>query len=145
MQIDEPRNPPPSEPDDQAAGATPYDLIGGGTKVFALVERFYDRMDETPEYYAIRKLHPQSLGGWREKLKLFLAGWLGGPNLCIERFGHPKLRARHMPFAIGVNERDLWLACMFSAMDGIAVAEPLKTKLMESFFGTAGWMRNQEE
>ena len=126
MQIDEPRNALPSEPDDPAAGATPYDLVGGEAKVFALIDRFYDLMDETPEYYAIRKLHPQSLVGSREKLKLFLSGWLGGPNLYIERFGHPKLRARHMPFAIGVNERDLWLACMFSAMDGIAVAEHSK-------------------
>ncbi len=135
MQIDEPGG----------QAATPYDLIGGEAKVFALVDRFYDLMDETPEYYAIRKLHPDSLDGSREKLKLYLSGWLGGPNLYIEQFGHPRLRARHLPFAIGINERDLWLACMFSAMEDIEVAEPLKTRLMESFFGTADWMRNQDE
>jgi hemoglobin len=127
------------------SAATPYDLIGGEAKVFALVDRFYDLMDETPEYYAIRKLHPAALDGSREKLKMYLSGWLGGPNLYIEQFGHPRLRARHLPFAIGINERDLWLACMFSAMEDIAVAEPLKTKLLESFFGTADWMRNREE
>ena len=131
-----------SAPEQQASA---YALLGGEAKVFALVDHFYDLMDQTPEYYAIRKLHPASLDGSREKLKMYLSGWLGGPNLYIERFGHPKLRARHLPFAIGINERDWWLACMFSAMEEIGVEEPLKTRLKESFYGTADWMRNQEE
>ena len=135
---------PPEEsaPEQQVSA---YALLGGESKVFALVDHFYNLMDVTPEYYAIRKLHPASLDGSREKLKLYLSGWLGGPNLYIERFGHPKLRARHLPFAIGINERDLWLACMFSAMEEIGVEEPLKARLMESFYGTADWMRNKEE
>ena len=134
MQIDEP----------QQAEITPYEMLGGEAVVFALVDCFYDLMDEAPEYYGIRKLHPPSLEGSREKLKMYLSGWLGGPNLYIEQFGHPRLRARHLPFAIGVDERDQWLACMFSAMEQIGVAEPLKTKLQESFFGTADWMRNKD-
>ena len=134
MQIDEP----------QQAGTTPYDMLGGEAGVFALVDCFYDLMDEAPEYFSIRKLHPPALDGSREKLKMYLSGWLGGPNLYIEQFGHPRLRARHLPFAIGVDERDQWLACMFSAMEQIGVAEPLKTKLQESFFGTADWMRNKD-
>ena len=135
---------PPEEsaPEQQASA---YALLGGEAKVFALVDHFYDLMDVTPEYYAIRKLHPASLDGSREKLKMYLSGWLGGPNLYIEQYGHPRLRARHLPFAIGINERDLWLACMFSAMEETGVEEPLKTRLMESFFGTADWMRNKEE
>lgn len=138
MQIDEPQGSETTEV------ATPYELMGGEAGVLALVDRFYDLMDETPEYYGIRKLHPAALDGSRGKLKLFLSGWLGGPNLYIERFGHPKLRARHMPFAIGVAERDHWLACMYSAMEDTGVPEPLKTKLQESFFGTADWMRNTD-
>ena len=131
-----------SAPEQQASA---YELMGGESKVFALVDHFYDLMDEAPEYYAIRKLHPASIGGSREKLKMYLSGWLGGPNRYIEQFGHPRLRARHLPFAIGINERDLWLACMFSAMEETGLEEPLKTRLMESFYGTADWMRNKEE
>ena len=127
-----------------AATATAYELLGGEAQVFALVDRFYDLMDEAPEYYGIGKLHPASLDGSREKLKMYLSGWLGGPNLYIERYGHPRLRARHLPFAIGLDERNQWLACMYSAMEEIGMQEPLKTRLQEAFFGTADWMRNQE-
>ena len=134
MEIDEP----------QQSEITPYEMLGGETAVFAMVDCFYDLMDEAPEYYGIRKLHPASLDGSREKLKMYLSGWLGGPNLDIEQFGHPRLRARHLPFAIGVDERDQWLACMFSAMEQVGVAEPLKTRLQESFFSTADWMRNKD-
>ena len=135
MEIEEPRQ----------AGATPYDMLGGEMAVFALVDAFYDLMDETPEYYGVRKLHPASLDGSREKLKMYLSGWLGGPNLYIEKFGHPRLRARHLPFAIGVAERDQWLACMFSAMERVGVEEALKARLEEAFFGTADWMRNKDD
>jgi hemoglobin len=131
--------------DAETAGAgTVYELIGGAGQVVALVDRFYDLMDATPEYYGIRKLHPAALDGSRAKLKMYLSGWLGGPNLYIERYGHPRLRARHLPFPIGQAERDLWLACMFSAMEEVGVSEPLKTRLQEAFFGAADWMRNQE-
>lgn len=130
--------------DEGVAETTAYELLGGEAQVFALVDRFYDLMDEAPEYYGIRKLHPATLDGSRAKLKMYLSGWLGGPNLYIERFGHPRLRARHLPFAIGQSERDQWLACMFSAMEAVGVAEPLKARLHEAFFGAADWMRNQE-
>jgi hemoglobin len=129
----------------QQTGATPYDMLGGATAVFALVDAFYDLMDETPEYFGVRKLHPASLDGSREKLKMYLSGWLGGPNLYIEKFGHPRLRARHLPFPIGVAERDQWLACMYSAMEQVGVPDPLKTRLQEAFFGTADWMRNKDD
>jgi hemoglobin len=77
-----------------------------------LVDRFYDLMDLEPAYTGIRALHPSTLDGSRDKLFWFLCGWLGGPNHYIERFGHPRLRARHLPYAIGLAERDQWLACM---------------------------------
>ena len=124
---------------------TPYDILGGDAAVRRLVDRFYDLMDETPEYFVIRKLHPQDLSGSREKLYMFLSGWLGGPPLYAEKHGHPMLRARHLPFAIGIAERDAWLACMLQAMEDSGVAEPLRAALLKAFFGTADWMRNVNE
>lgn len=125
------------------AQATPYDWIGGDAKVRALVDRFYDLMDLEPAYAELRAVHPSTLDGSRDKLYWFLSGWLGGPNHYIERFGHPRLRARHLPFKIGIRERDQWMACMLQAMQEQAVDPALAERLAESFMGTADWMRNQ--
>lgn len=123
---------------------TPYALLGGDAGVRRLVDHFYDLMDAVPEYHGIRKLHPQDLAGSREKLYLFLSGWLGGPPLYVEKYGHPMLRARHLPFAIGIAERDAWIACMLQAMQDTGTAEPLCQSLVKTMFGTADWMRNRE-
>ena len=131
MHIDEPQQP------------SAFDLLGGDAKVRELVDRFYDLMDLEPEFAGIRALHPTSLDGSRDKLYWFLSGWLGGPNLYIERFGHPRLRARHLPYAIGSSERDQWLRCMGWAMQDAGVPEPLRERLMLSFHQTADWMRNK--
>jgi hemoglobin len=120
----------------------PYDLIGGEAVVRRLVDRFYDLMDEMPEYYPVRKLHPEDMSGSREKLFMFLSGWLGGPPLYAEKHGHPMLRARHLPFAIGVAERDAWLACMKQAMEDSGLEPRLREWLLQSLAGTADWMRN---
>jgi len=93
-----------------------YELIGGETGLRALVERFYDVMDSAPEAAQIRALHPKILKQSREKLFMFLSGWSGGPSLYIEKYGHPRLRQRHMPFPIGKAERDQWLWCMDKAL-----------------------------
>lgn len=122
---------------------TPYDLIGGGGKVRDLVERFYDLMDLDLAYALLRRVHGASLEGAREKLYLFLSGWLGGPPLYAERFGHPVLRARHLPFAIGEEERDQWMACMIQAMEEVEVPEAMRKSLAGAFFQTADWMRNR--
>lgn len=124
---------------------TPYQVLGGAEKLRALVERFYQLMDAEPEYYAIRKLHPQDLSGSVEKLYLFLSGWLGGPPLYQEKFGHPFLRARHLPFSIGTIERDLWLACMHRAMQELKVDAKLSAALADAFAKTADHMRNRPE
>ena len=123
----------------------PYDMIGGEAAVRKLIDRFYDLMDEAPEYYAVRRLHPEDLSGSREKLFMFLSGWLGGPPLYVEKHGHPMLRARHLPFAIGTTERDAWLACMKQAMEECGVEEKLREWLLQSLSGTADWMRNVRE
>ncbi len=123
---------------------TPFTLIGGEIAVRALVDRFYDLMDQSPDFYGIRKLHPESLHGSREKFYMFVTGWLGGPALYVEAYGHPRLRARHMPFAIGVSERDQWMACMTAAMEDVGVEAALRERLIASFANTADWMRNKE-
>ncbi len=133
---------PTAEPT-PAAPATPFDGIGGEPAVHALVERFYDLMDLEPGYAALRATHGSTLADARQKLFWFLCGWLGGPDHYIERFGHPRLRMRHLPFSIGIRERDEWLACMDQAMRETGVDEALRQRLSQSFFQTADWMRNK--
>ena len=126
-----------------AAAPTPFVRLGGEPGVRALVDRFYDLMDLEPDYAGIRALHPAALDGSRDKLFWFLCGWLGGPDHYVQRHGHPRLRARHLPYAIGIAERDQWVACMIQAMQEQAIDETLAQRLAESFFGTADWMRNR--
>ena len=127
----------------EAESAKPFGHLGGEAGVRALVDRFYDLMDLEPIYAGIRALHPTELDSSRDKLHWFLCGWLGGPNLYIERFGHPRLRARHLPYAIGIAERDQWMACMMQAMADEGVDDTLAQRLTEAFFSTADWMRNK--
>ena len=122
---------------------TLYEQIGGEAGVRKLVDRFYDLMDTDPQAAGIRALHPAELTGSREKLFLFLSGWMGGPSLYIQRHGHPRLRARHLPFPIGEAERDQWLYCMNRAL-GEVITDPLTHQhLMHSFAQIADFMRNQ--
>ena len=123
--------------------ATPFDWIGGEPAVQALVERFYDLMDLEPQYAAVRATHGSTLDDARQKLFWFLCGWLGGPDHYIERFGHPRLRMRHLPFAIGIRERDEWVLCMDQAMRETGVYDALRQRLNQSFFQTADFMRNR--
>jgi hemoglobin len=123
---------------------TTYELIGGDSGVGQLCDRFYQLMDSTAHFAELRAMHPDSLQGSRDKLYMFLSGWLGGPDLFVEKFGHPKLRARHLPFAIGTQERDQWVACMVLAMQDVGIEEGLRQKLMQNFFQTADFMRNKE-
>ncbi|MBF6630389.1 MAG: group II truncated hemoglobin [Comamonas sp.] len=122
---------------------TSFEWIGGEEPVRRLVDRFYDLMDLEPGYAALRASHGSTLEEARQKLFWFLCGWLGGPDHYVERFGHPRLRMRHMPFKIGVVERDQWVACMNQAMQETAVPEVLRLRLNNSFMQTADWMVNQ--
>ena len=127
---------------DKPPYATPFEWIGGEDRVLALTERFYDLMDLEPAFGDLRAVHGPHLGNARQRLFWFLCGWLGGPQHYVERFGHPRLRMRHMPFPIGIKERDQWLACMNQAMVETGVDETLRLRLQDSFFQTADWMRN---
>jgi hemoglobin len=124
-----------------------FEVLGGEDSgvenIRALVERFYDVMDSDPRAAGIRAMHAQDLTEAREKLFMFLTGWTGGPQLYIERYGHPMLRKRHLPFAIGESERDQWMYCMVRAMNDLGVAEPVMIKLAEALWSVADFMRNQ--
>lgn len=124
---------------------TPYEIIGGEEGVRKLVDRFYEHMDELEEAKDIRGLHARSLRGSRDKLFLFLSGWLGGPDLYVQKFGHPRLRARHLPFSIGIKEREQWMHCMRKALDDMGLEKTFRDRLEQAFLSTADHMRNRAE
>jgi hemoglobin len=120
-----------------------YEQVGGEEVVRALVDRFYDLMDSLPDAADIRAMHARSLKSSRQKLFEFLSGWMGGPNLYVEKRGHPRLRMRHMPFPIGTEARDQWLMCMDQALDEIIEDEQIRQQLSDSFARIADHMRNR--
>ncbi len=121
---------------------TPYAALGGAPAIHRLVDRFYELMDELPEAYAARRIHPESLAGVNESLFEFLSGWFGGPNLYIEKKGHPRLRMRHAPYAIGPTERDQWMLCMRTALTEQVTDESLRAGLLKAFIDMADHMVN---
>ncbi len=121
-----------------------YQRIGGEAGVRQLVHRFYELMDELPEAHRIRKMHHISLKNSEDKLFMFLSGWMGGPQLYVEKFGHPRLRMRHLPFSIGDEERDQWMMCMTQALQEVVADEALRKELTDAFYKVADFMRNQE-
>ncbi len=127
--------------------STFFELLGGeeqGMETLRnLVETFYDIMDSDPKAQPIRAMHPADLTSAREKLFMFLTGWTGGPQLYIERYGHPMLRKRHLPFAVDESARDQWMYCMIKAMHQLKMDEALMTKLAGQLYGVADFMRNQ--
>ena len=123
---------------------TTYEKIGGDPVVAKLCDRFYELMDSVPQFAELRAMHPRNLKKSSEKLYMFLSGWMGGPDLFVEKYGHPRLRGRHMPFSIGLQERDQWVACMALAMEDVGIDEAIRAKLLENFFHTADFMRNKE-
>lgn len=128
--------------------STFYELLGGenggSEKLRQLVETFYDIMDTDLKAAPIRALHPADLTSSREKIFMFLTGWTGGPQLYIERYGHPRLKQRHMPFSIGEAERDQWMYCMITAMNQLKLDQKLMQKLAEQLYGVADFMRNRD-
>lgn len=124
---------------------SPYERLGGAAVLRDLVTRFYCYMDELPEAGGIRAMHSRDLADAEGKLFKFLSGWLGGPNLYWEAFGHPRLRMRHLPFSIGASERDQWLACMRRALDDTVSDPALRASLYAAFGQTAQHMINRAE
>ena len=95
---------------------TPYERIGGEAGVRKLVHRFYELMDELPEAYQVRKLHPDSLAGSEQNLFEYLSGWFGGPTMYTDKKGHPRMRQRHAPYAVTLEAKDEWMLCMRLAL-----------------------------
>lgn len=120
----------------------PYDHLGEDG-VRRLVDRFYDLMDTLPEAAEVRAMHPRDLRGSREKLFWFLSGWLGGPPLYVERKGHPRLRMRHLPFAVDDAARDQWMLCMNRALDEVVAEPDLRAFLARQLGRVADHMRNR--
>ena len=125
------------------AGITAYEALGGDAVVRAIVDQFYDLMESETAYAELYAVHPKPTTRARDRLYEFLSGRLGGPNLYMERHGHPRLRMRHMPFAIGPAERDQWVACMDRAMGECEVHPELRTMLTDFFTGVAAHMQNR--
>lgn len=128
----------------QTDQTTHYQRIGGAEKVRELVRRFYELMDALPEAYGVRKMHAENLQSANDKLFKFLSGWMGGPQLFIEEYGHPMLRRRHLPFAIGDAERDQWMLCMNQALKEVVADAALRHELSDAFTKVADHMRNRE-
>lgn len=122
--------------------ASHFETLGGHPGVVQLVNAFYRHMDTRPDAQGIRAMHEPDLASTQAVLVLYLCEWLGGPKDYSARRGHPRLRMRHGGFAIGVAERDAWLACMRAALDDAGAAPALHSALMAAFFKTADWMRN---
>jgi hemoglobin len=129
----------------ESPSTTPYEQIGGDAGIRQLVNRFYDLMDTSPEAATVRRLHAASLKASREKLYLYLTGWTGGPQVYVEKYGHPRLRARHLPFHISSRERDEWLWCMDRALDEQPMPDDLRRFLREKLHALADHMRNQPD
>lgn len=125
--------------------STTYDDIGGAEKLREITRQFYHIMDTNPEFQELRQMHPTDISSSEEKLFMFLSGWLGGPPLFEQAHGHPRLRARHLPFKIGKKERDQWVICMVHAFDAAQVQEPIRSQLLHSLLRLADHMRNQVE
>jgi hemoglobin len=123
--------------------STPFERIGGQPAVDRIIDAFYDRMDTLPEARVIRTLHPHDLSGTRVVLKKYLAEWLGGPAAYSQERGHPRLRARHLPFSIGDEERDAWMFCMRRAMEDVVTDHEAREWILQKLSQVADWMRNR--
>ncbi len=119
-----------------------FEMLGGRAGVVRLVDAFYRQMDTRGDARGIRAMHEPDLASTKAVLVLYLCEWLGGPKDYSAERGHPRLRMRHAGFAIGLAERDAWLACMAAALDEVGAPPPLQRELMAAFFKTADWMRN---
>jgi len=121
---------------------TLYELAGGMSFFEALVDRFYEGVAGDP---ALLRIYPEpgDLSGARHRLTLFLAQYWGGPRTYDDERGHPRLRMRHFPFAIGPAERDLWLAHMREAVAFTAPSPDVAARLLAYFEMAAEAMRNR--
>jgi hemoglobin len=117
-----------------------HDLVGGYPAFEKLVNHFYDAVEQDP---ILRPLYPESLAEPRLHLALFLSQFFGGPPEYSERRGHPRLRARHLPFVIDRKERDAWVKHMLAALDETGIQEPALSHMRTYFQDAATFLINQ--
>jgi hemoglobin len=121
-----------------------FDVLGGADAINRIVDSFYQRIDSLPEAATVRAMYPPDLTESRRVLKSYLTEWLGGPAAYSTERGHPRLRARHLPFSIGVPERDAWMLCMRGALEEVVSSDAIRQVLIEHIAGAADWMRNRD-
>lgn len=117
-----------------------YERVGGQPWFDALVERFYVGVEADP---VLRPLYPDDLGPGKRHLALFLAQYWGGPGTYSELRGHPRLRARHLPFAIGDAEREAWVAHMTAAVEAAEADDATKDEFLAYVADAATFLINQ--
>ena len=132
-----------TEPTSSTPKPSVYDALGGEAAVRALVRRFYELMDSLPEAAAARRVHPESLERAREKLFEYLTGWLGGPPLYTSKYGHPRLRQRHLHAAIGREEIEAWLLCFHRAWEEVVAPSALAAEVLVHIDSLAWHMGNR--
>ena len=120
-----------------------YDLIGGEKTIRAIAREFYNKMGNSEETHGLLAMHRAPIAESEQKLYEFLSGWLGGPQLYQQKYGHPALRARHMPFAINEAMRDQWLFCMKHAIAVTVEKAEHQAAILEAISTLADHMRNQ--
>lgn len=123
---------------------TLYQAVGGEQTIRALSRRFYELMDTLPEASRVRAVHPPSLAGSEEKFYEYMTGYLGGPPLYIDKYGHPRLRSRHFGAAIGPVERDEWLLCFRQALEETVANPKLRALILPPIERLADHMQNKE-
>lgn len=116
-----------------------YDELGE-ENLRLLVDRFYDLVFK---HELISRLFKTDKEVIKEKQRLFLTQFLGGPALYTEQFGHPRLRARHLPHPITEQDAHAWLSCMSAAIISLDIDETLKDELFKRFIQPAMFMVNQ--
>ncbi len=125
----------------EAAGTTFYDAVGGEETFRRLVARFYAGVRTDP---VLRPLYPEEeLADAEVRLRMFLVQYWGGPRTYSEQRGHPRLRMRHAPFAIGPAERDAWLRHMRAAVDSVELPPPAEAMLWSYLESAAYSMVNR--
>lgn len=119
-----------------------YERVGGRQWFLALVDRFYDRVEHDP---VLRPMYPEDLGPPREHLSLFLIQYWGGPDDYTVQRGHPRLRMRHVPFAIGNDERLAWFRAMSASVREGGLSDEDTDELIEYFASTAASLMNTDD
>jgi hemoglobin len=128
----------------QSQPVTPYSLMGGEPAILSLVDRFYFYMDTLPEASEVRSLHQTDLSSAKSKLFKFLSGWLGGPDLFAQEYGHPRLKQRHFPFKVTEQGSKEWMLCMNKALYEVAMPDELRKNIKQALQDLATHMINTD-